>query len=408
MAGPTPLFHQKVTLPTRPLRRPERPLFSSGPCAKRPGWTPEVLRGACLGRSHRAEAGKAKLLEVARRCRSVLGVPDDYRIGIVPASDTGAMEAALWSLLGPLGVDCLAWEQFGLAWQRDVVQQLKLPDVRRIEAPYGALPDLSVVDWDRDVVFVWNGTTSGVCVPDGRWIADARAGLSICDATSAAFAMDLPWKKLDVATFSWQKALGGEAQHGVLVLGPRAVERIDGHTPPWPIPKVLQLKKGGRLDEDIFRGGALNTPSLLCVEDFLDALRWAENIGGLPTLIARSKANFDRVAAWVDETTWVAFLAEDPAMRSTTSVCLKIVDPWFTAQDHEARWQVIKRLCAMLEEGGGGFDLGAYREAPPGLRVWCGATVEESDVAALLPWIDWAYRQIKDRQLKEAAPCTSS
>ncbi len=392
-----------MTLPTRPSCRPERPLFASGPCAKRPGWAPEVLRGAVLGRSHRAEAGKAKLLEVATRCRTVLGVPDDYRIGIVPASDTGAMEAALWSLLGPLGVDCLAWEQFGLAWQRDIVQQLKLPDVRRIDAPYGALPDLSTVDWDRDVVFVWNGTTSGVRVPDGQWIADTRTGLAICDATSAAFAMDLPWEKLDVVTFSWQKALGGEAQHGMLVLGPRAVERIRAHTPAWPIPKVLQLKKGGRLDEDIFQGGAINTPSLLCVEDFLDALAWAEAQGGLPALIARSQANFDRVAAWVAETPWVEFLAADPVTRSTTSVCLTIVDSWFTAAPHDTRWQIIKRLCATLEKEGAGFDLAAYREAPPGLRIWCGATVEARDVAALLPWIDWAYRQIK-----EPAPCTRS
>ena len=262
-------------------------MFSSGPCAKRPRWTPDVLGEAFLGRSHRAPAGKAKLLEITRRCRTILGLPEDYRIGVVPASDTGAMEAALWSLLGPRGIDCLAWEQFGLAWQRDVLEQLKLPDVRRIDAPYGRLPDLSATDWERDVVFVWNGTTSGVRVPDGCWIADARAGLAICDATSAAFAMDLPWEKLDVATFSWQKALGGEAQHGMLVLGPRAVERINGYTPRWPIPKVLQLTKGGRLDEDLFQGGAINTPSLLCVEDFLDALRWAERIGGLPALIAR-------------------------------------------------------------------------------------------------------------------------
>ena len=378
-------------------------MFSSGPCAKRPGWAPNVLGEAVLGRSHRAQAGKAKLLEIARRCRTVLGLPEDYRIGVVPGSDTGAMEAALWSLLGPRGVDCLAWEQFGLAWQRDVLGQLKLPDVRRIDAPYGRLPDLSTIDWDRDVVFVWNGTTSGVRVPDGRWIADARAGLAICDATSAVFAMDLPWEKLDVATFSWQKALGGEAQHGMLVLGPRAVERINGYAPRWPIPKVLQLTKGGRLNEDIFQGGAINTPSLLCVEDFLDALCWAEGIGGLPALIARSKANFDRVDAWVAETPWVQFLAEDPATRSTTSVCLKVVDPWFTDQAQEARWQIIKRLCAILEEERAGFDLAAYREAPPGLRVWCGATVEEGDVAALLPWIDWAYRR-----LREAAHCTRS
>jgi phosphoserine aminotransferase len=378
-------------------------MFSSGPCAKRPGWTPNVLGAAVLGRSHRAQAGKAKLLEIARRCRTVLGLPEDYRIGVVPASDTGAMEAALWSLLGPRGVDCLAWEQFGLAWQTDVLGQLKLPDVRRIDAPYGRLPDLATIDWDRDVVFVWNGTTSGVRVPDGRWIADARAGLTICDATSAVFAMDVPWEKLDVATFSWQKALGGEAQHGMLVLGPRAVERINGYAPRWPIPKVLQLTKGGRLHEDIFQGGAINTPSLLCVEDFLDALRWAEGIGGLPGLIARSKANFNRVDAWVAKTPWVQFLAEDPATRSTTSVCLKVVDPWFTDQGHEARWRIIKRLCAILENEHAGFDLAGYREAPPGLRVWCGATVEEGDVAALLPWIDWAYRQ-----LRETAPCTRS
>jgi phosphoserine aminotransferase len=379
----------------RPNVRPADPCFSSGPCAKRPGWSVEALSGACVGRSHRSKPGKSKLKEVIDRSRAILGIPEDYRIGIVPASDTGAVEMALWSLLGPRGVDVLAWESFSSGWATDVVKQLKLSDARVLEAGYGKLPDLRQVDFSRDVVFTWNGTTSGVCVPDGDWIADDREGLTVCDATSAAFAWDLPWDKLDVVTYSWQKVLGGEGQHGMLILGPRAVERLETYAPPWPLPKIFRLTKAGKLIEGVFKGETINTPSMLAVEDALDALVWAEKIGGLAALTARSQANLAAIENWVAETAWVGFLAEDPATRSRTSVCLKIVDPWFTGLDGERQSAAAKRIATLLDEEGVAFDIGAYRDAPPGLRIWAGATVETSDLEALLPWLDWAYSAIK-------------
>jgi len=379
----------------RPTTKPKSPNFSSGPCAKRPGWRLDALKGAWLGRSHRAAGGKAKLGEVIARSRALLGLPDDYRLGIVPASDTGAVEMALWSLLGARGVDLLAWESFGQGWVTDAAKQLKLNDMRTLSADYGKLPDLALVDRGRDVVFTWNGTTSGVRVPDGGWIADNRGGLTICDATSAVFAMDLPWGKLDVVTWSWQKVLGGEAAHGMLVLSPRAVERLESYRPPWPLPKIFRLTKDGKLNEGIFRGETINTPSMLCVEDALDGLGWAEEIGGLPALIARSADNLAAVADWVAARDWVDFLAEDPATRSCTSICLKIVDPWFAALAPDAQSAAAKRLAALVEEAGAGYDLGSYRDAPPGLRLWGGATVERGDLATVLPWLDWAFETVK-------------
>ncbi len=378
----------------RPSLLPARPYFSSGPCAKRPSWTHEVLHDAVLGRSHRSEVGHDRLRALLTLSRDLLGLPEDYRIAVVPGSDTGAVEMALWSLLGARGVDCLAWESFGLGWVEDIRSALKIEDLRVFKADYGELPDLAQVDWRRDVVFTWNGTTSGVCVPDGAWITDDREGLAICDATSAVFAMDLPWPKLDVATYSWQKVLGGEAAHGMLILSPRAVARLESHTPPWPIPKVFRLTKKGRLTEDLFTGATINTPSLLCVEDHLDALRWARSLGGLQALIARSSANLAVIGQWVQRTPWVDFLAADPRTRSSTSVCLKIVDPWFTAQSLEERWAIVRALCARLEEEQAAYDIAAYRDAPPGLRIWCGATVEREDVERLLPWLDWAYHDM--------------
>ena len=384
-----------MTAMTEPAKRPENPRFSSGPCAKRPGWSFENLTDAPLGRSHRAKPGKAKLAEAIDRTRRTLQVPDDYRIGIVPASDTGAVEMAMWSLLGARGVDLLAWESFGKGWVTDAVKQLKLNDTRVLEAPYGALPDLSQVDFSRDVVFTWNGTTSGVRVVDGNWIPADREGLTICDATSAAFAQDLDFPKLDVVTYSWQKVLGGEAAHGVLILSPRAVERLESYTPAWPLPKIFRLTKGGKLIEGIFKGETINTPSMLCVEDYIDALKWAEEIGGLPALIARADANAGAIADWVARTDWVDFLAIDPATRSNTSVCLKIVDPRVSALEAEAQAAFAKGLTAALDAAGIAFDIGAYRDAPNGLRIWCGATVETADVEALLPWLDWAFaRQV--------------
>ena len=365
----------------KPARLPARPHFSSGPCAKRPGWSLEALSGAWLGRSHRARGGADKLAEVIARSRAVLGLPDSHRLAIVPGSDTGAVELALWSLLGSRGVEMLAWESFGQEWVADVTKQLKLEDVRVREADYGVLPDLAAVDWTRDVVFAWNGTTSGVRVPDGTWIPDDREGLAICDATSAAFAMDLPWDKLDVITWSWQKVLGGEGAHGMLALSPRAVARLEAGPAPRPLPKLFRLTRGGRLNETIFEGQTINTPSMLCVEDALDGLIWAEEIGGLQGLIARCRTNVDVLQGWVDRTPWIANLAEDAATRSTTSVCLKLVD---TPADP-------KRMARLLEEEGAAFDIGGYRNAPPGLRIWCGATVETSDIEALLPWLDWAH-----------------
>ena len=384
-----------MTRPAPPERRPANPCFSSGPCAKRPGWTPGALSEAVLGRSHRAKAGKAKLAEVLARSRRILDLPEDWLLGIVPGSDTGAVELAMWSLLGARGVDILAWESFGATWATDAEKQLKLDDLRILRAGYGALPDLSKVDFDRDVVFTWNGTTSGVRVPDGNWIPAERQGLAICDATSAAFAMALPFDKLDVVTWSWQKVLGGEAAHGMLALSPRAVARLESHTPAWPLPKLFRLTKKGALDRAIFEGATINTPSLLCVEDAIDGLRWAEEIGGLPALIARSEANFAAIEAWVAGTPWVDFLAEDPATRSTTSICLKVVDPWFLDLSDDAQRAATKALAAEIEAAEAGYDIGAYRDAPPGLRIWGGATVETADIEALLPWLDWAFGLIK-------------
>jgi phosphoserine aminotransferase len=365
----------------KPEPRPNNACFSSGPCAKRPGWSLQNLAGALLGRSHRSPAGKAKLAEVIDRSRALLGIPADYRIGIVPASDTGAVELALWSLLGARGVDVLAWESFGETWANDISAELKLRDVRLFEAPYGQLPDLSQVSPERDIVFAWNGTTSGVRIVDARWIAGDRAGLTICDATSAAFAMTLPWDKLDVTTWSWQKALGVEAQHGMIALSPRAVERLESHRPSWPVPKIFRLTQNGRLSEGIFKGETINTPSLLAVEDHLDALKWAEDIGGLPALIGRAEANLAAIEAWVARSPWVAFLAANKAQRSCTSVCLKVVDAAAAP----------KNLAALLEAERVAFDIDGYRHAPPGLRLWAGATVETSDLHALFPWLDWAH-----------------
>ena len=386
---------------TRPDGRPQRPLFSSGPCAKRPGWTLDLLENAALGRSHRSKPGKAKLAEVIERSRKILGVPADWKIGIVPASDTGAVEMALWSLLGARPVTVLAFESFSKDWAKDITGQLKL-DATVLEAPYGAVPDLAKIDWSHDLVFCWNGTTSGARLPTSDWIPAQRSGLAICDATSAAFAMDLPWDRLDVVTWSWQKVLGGEAAHGMLALSPRAVERLLTYKPAWPLPKVFRLTSGGKLSDGIFKGETINTPSMLCVEDQLDALAWAERIGGLKALIARTQANFQLVADWISKSAWAAFLAEDPATRSTTSVCLKMVESWFLALPEPARQEAAKQLAALLEGEGVGLDVGAYRDAPPGLRIWCGATVEASDLAALLPWLDWAYAQVKSKTEKAA------
>jgi phosphoserine aminotransferase len=380
-----------------PVVRPKNPNFASGPCSKRPGWSLDGLRGAHLGRSHRSPEGLAKLAEVIDRTRSTLEIPDDYRIGIVPASDTGAVEMALWSLLGPRGVDVLAWESFGLGWVNDVVKQLKLTDVRSLVAPYGELPELGQVDFARDVVFPWNGTTSGVRVPDGDWIPDDRQGLTICDATSAVYGMDVPWRKLDVVTWSWQKVLGGEGAHGMLVLSPRAVERLQSYTPPWPLPKIFRLTSGGKLLEGIFKGSTINTPSMLCVEDAIDALTWVESIGGVKETRARSARNLEVLSNWVDETPWVEFLAKNPAHRSCTSICLSIVDPWFVALSTEDRVKQAKALGKVLSEEGVAYDINSYAEAPPGLRIWGGATVSSEDLAALTPWLDYAFDVVKSR-----------
>lgn len=379
----------------KPGMKPASALFSSGPCAKRPGWMLDNLKNAPLGRSHRAAVGKSRLKEAIDRTAKMLGVPEGYRLGIVPGSDTGAVEMALWSLLGPLGVDMLAWESFGSGWITDVVKQLKLDDVRSLTAPYGELPDLSQVDPARDVVFTWNGTTSGVKVPNGDWIADDRAGLTICDATSAAFAMDLPFEKLDVVTFSWQKVLGGEGAHGMIVLSPRAVERLESHTPTWPMPKIFRLTKNGKLIDGIFSGATINTPSMLCVEDYLDALNWADSIGGLKGMIQRSADNFTLLKDWVGRTDWVDFLSVQEDTTSNTSVCLKIVAPWFTALSDDDQAAAAKKLASMLDAEDVAYDIGAYRDAPPGLRIWAGSTVEASDIEALLPWLDWAASELQ-------------
>ncbi|MFN7185886.1 MAG: phosphoserine transaminase [Alphaproteobacteria bacterium] len=386
----------------KPKRIPLNPCFSSGPCAKRPGWSLAALEGAALGRSHRAKIGKSKLAEVIERSKKILGIPADYRLGILPASDTGAIEAAMWSLLGARGVDVLAWESFGSTWASDCKKQLKLKDLRIIDAPYGELPNLAKVDWSHDVVFTWNGTTSGVRVPRSDWIAENRQGLAICDATSAVFAMDVPFHKLDVVTWSWQKVLGGEGAHGMLALSPRAVERLRTYTPAWPLPKIFQLNKGTELIEGIFQGETINTPSMLCVEDAIDGLVWAESIGGLPALIQRSEANLAAIRAWVDHTPWVEFLANQPSTISCTSICLKIVDGWYLALDAKAQEKVAKDMVALLEKEKIAYDIGAYRDAPPGLRIWGGATVETKDIEALLPWLDWAWAEVKQLADKAA------
>ena len=379
----------------RPDFRPANPCFSSGPCAKRPGFTLSALSDAMLGRSHRAPAPKARLAEVIDRSRAILAMPDDWRLGIVPASDTGAVEMTLWSVLGNRPVDILAYESFGEGWANDIVQHLKLTDARVLDAPYGSLPDLGAVDPAHDIVFPWNGTTSGVRVPNADWIAPDRQGLAICDATSAAFAMALPWDKLDVVTWSWQKVLGGEAAHGMLALSPRAVRRLQTWTPPWPLPKLFRLTSNGKLAEGVFKGETINTPSMLCVEGALDGLRWAESIGGLPALIARSEANLAAVARWVKRTPWVDFLAADPASRSCTAICLKIVAPWFIGLPASDQAKAASRMAALLDQEKAGYDIGAYRDAPPGIRIWGGATVETTDVEALLPWLDWAHDEVR-------------
>jgi phosphoserine aminotransferase len=382
--------------------RPANPCFSSGPCAKRPGWTPTALSDAALGRSHRAKPGKAKLKLAIDLTREVLGVPSEYRIGITPGSDTGAVEMALWTLLGARGVDVLAWESFGEGWVTDVVKQLKLKDVRTLKAAYGELPDLAQVNFDNDVVFTWNGTTSGVRVPNGDWIASDRKGLTICDATSAAFAQELDWPKLDVVTFSWQKVLGGEAAHGIITLSPRAAERLETYTPPWPLPKLFRLAKGGKLTEGFFDGETINTPSMLCVEDYIDALNWAKSLGGRKALFARADANAKAIADWVAHTPWIDFLARAPETRSNTSVCLKVVDPAVAALSPDAQAAFAKAIASSLEKEKVAFDIGAYRDAPPGLRIWCGATVETADVEALTGWLDHAFA-IEKMKLAKAA-----
>src|SRR6202521_6156296 len=386
----------------KPASRPNVPHFSSGPCAKRPGWNAQNLKDAALGRSHRAKIGKAKLKLAIELTREVLGIPVGYRIGIVPASDTGAVEMALWSLLGARPVTTIAWESFGEGWVSDIVKELKLKDVTKLHAPYGELPDLAKADPGSDIVFTWNGTTSGVRVGNADWIAADRAGLTICDATSAAFAQPLDWGKLDVVTFSWQKALGGEAAHGMLILSQRAVARRESYTPPWPVPKIFRTTKGGKLNEGIFQGETINTPSMLCVEDYLDALEWAKSVGGLLALHARADANAKVIADWVERTPWIDFLARDPALRSNTSVCLKVVDPAVTRLAADAQAAFVKGIAAALEKEGVAYDIDAYRDAPSGLRIWCGSTVESADVEALTLWLDWAYAKAKEALAKAA------
>jgi phosphoserine aminotransferase len=378
-----------------PAVRPARPFFSSGPCAKRPGWSPQALENALVGRSHRSKPGKAKLKDAIARTKALLGVPADYRCAIVPASDTGAVEMALWSMLGARPVDLFAWESFSEDWVTDTVKQLKLKDARTFKAPYGALPDLKQYDGAHDAVFVWNGTTSGVKVPGGDWIPANREGLTICDATSAAFAMDLPWDRLDVVTFSWQKVLGGEAAHGMLILSPRAVARLESYTPPWPMPKIFRMTKGGKIVDGIFEGETINTPSMVAVEDYLDALTWAEGLGGLKGLIGRSNDNLAVLEDWVAKSGWAGFLAQDKAIRSNTSVCISITDPASAALSDDAKQEIIKKMTSLLDKEGVALDIAGYRAAPPGLRIWCGATVDAADLKALTPWLDWAWAQVK-------------
>ena len=380
----------------KPTVKPNRPYFSSGPCSKRPDWSLDALSDALVGRSHRAKPAKARIEEVIDKSKSILGLPEGYVCGIVPASDTGAVEMAMWSLLGARGVDMLAWESFGSGWVTDVMKQLKLENARKLEADYGKLPDFNAVNFENDVVFTYNGTTSGVKVPNLDWIPRDRAGLTICDATSAVFAMDLDYSKLDVVTWSWQKVMGGEGAHGMIVLSPRAIERLESYTPAWPMPKIFRMTKGGKLISDIFTGATINTVSMLCIEDAVDGLRWAESIGGLPTLIERSEANLAAIANWVEQTDWVEFLAEDPATRSNTSICLKITAPWYQALPAEEQARKAKQMVSLLDKEDVGYDFGSYRDAPAGLRIWGGATVETSDIEALIPWLDWAFEQIQD------------
>ncbi len=379
----------------KPVIKPDCPNFSSGPCAKRPGWTADILNTNVLGRSHRSVLGRSRLKLAIDLMKEVLQVPNTYRVGIMPGSDTGAVEAALWSLLGPKGIDMFSWESFGKGWVTDVVKQLKLTDVRVFDAPYGQLPDLTQADKDRDIVFAWNGTTSGVCVPNGDWIAADRTGITICDATSAAFAMDLPWDKLDVVTFSWQKALGGEGAHGVLILSPKAVERLESYTPSWPMPKLFRMTANGKLNEGIFVGDTINTPSMMCVEDVIDALNWAKSVGGLNGMINRSKASFKVLEDFVAKSDWAEFLAQKTEYRSNTSVCLSIKADWFKAKTVDEQKEIIKKMVKLLADEGVAFDCNAYKDAPAGLRFWCGTTVETEDVKKLCPWLDWAYEQIK-------------
>jgi len=387
---------------TKPAKRPERIEFSSGPCAKRPGWSLANLSNAFLGRSHRAKEGKARLKLAIDKTAALLGLPAGHLCAIVPASDTGAFELAMWSMLGQRGVDALAWESFGKGWVTDTAKQLKLKDLRVIEAEYGKLPDLQSVDFERDVLFTWNGTTSGVRVPNADWIPSKRGGLTFADATSAIFAQPIDWAKVDVATFSWQKVLGGEAAHGMLILGPRAVERLETFTPPWPLPKIFRLTKGGSLSKGVFEGETINTPSMLCVEDYLDALDWAERIGGLKALYARTNANAGVLFDWAERTPWLENLAVDPATRSNTSVCLKIVDPAVVRLPLEGQRAFVKKLEALLEKEKAALDIAGHRDAPPCLRIWCGSTVEAADLAALTPWLDWAFAECK-AALAEAA-----
>jgi phosphoserine aminotransferase len=391
-----------IVVATYPVVRPARPNFSCGPCAKHPGWQLQNLQGAPFGRSHRAKASKARLKLAIDLTRDVLRVPRDYRIGIIPGSDTGAVETALWSLLGQRGVDVFSWESFSEGWVIDIVEQLKLPDARAFVADYGKIADLASADFDHDVVFAWNGTTSGVRVPNADWIPADRKGLTICDATSAAFAQNLDWEKLDATTFSWQKALGGEAAHGMLILSPRAVERLEAFTPSWPVPKLFRLTQGGKLIEAIFEGETINTPSLMCVEDYIDALNWGNSLGGLDALIGRADANSGALSDWVERTLWVDFLATDPKVRSNTSVCLKIVDPAVAALPLAAEAAFAKSIENLLEKEKAAYDIGAYRDAPPGLRIWCGATIETSDIEALMPWLDYAFAQTKAALAKAA------
>ncbi len=399
----------KAIIMDKPQSKPKNPCFSSGPCAKRPGWNyDDIARRAMLGRSHRAAPLKAQLKDVIEKHRALLNIPADYKIGIVPASDTGAVEMAMWSMLGPRGVDVFAWEAFSGDWLKDITGQLKIKDVRTFEAPYGALPDMKQADKDRDIVFVWNGTTSGVRVPDANWIADDRTGLTICDATSAAFAYDLPWHKLDVTTWSWQKALGGEGAHGMLVLSPRAVERLETYKAERPLPKIFRMTKKDKdgktiLNAEIFEGSTINTPSMLAVADCIDALDWVAGVGGLKGTIARTDSNYAAVESWVQKTSWIEFLAPVPETRSKTSVCLKINDPWFAALNDEAQQNFIKSMTKAMDNEGAAYDIASYRDAPAGLRIWCGATIETYDVAALLPWIEWAFENAKSKALKMAA-----